>query len=192
MSYATYITDALVCGTYNRSSADRSFALFTREAGLLYAEARSVREERSRQRYALEDFSLIRVSLIKGRQTWKIGSVEAITNYFRRAETQAERVSVVRLGRNLRRFIHGEEASPLLFDFVVEALEVVVTDTLNRDFVDLYIELKLLTLLGYARVASLPPHLQNLALKDVEAVNSREHTAVLSVLIEKGILNSQL
>lgn len=56
MAYETYTTEALVCGTFNRNTADRSYLLFTREAGMLYADARSVREERSRQRYALRTF----------------------------------------------------------------------------------------------------------------------------------------
>lgn len=192
MSYATYITDALVCGTYNRSTADRSFALFTRDAGLLYAEAKSVREERSRQRYALQDFSLIRVSLVKGKQTWKVGSVEAVTNYFSRATSRAKRTSVVRLGRNLRRFIQGEEASPELFDFVIEALEVLIQDDKNHDFIDSYIELRLLMLLGYVRRESVPPHLQDIPLEAVEAHASTESEAVLEALILKGTLNSQL
>lgn len=192
MSYATYITDALVCGTYNRSTADRSFALFTREAGLLYAEAKSVREERSRQRYALQDFSLIRVSLVKGKQTWKVGSVEAVTNYFTRATSRQERASVVRVGRNIRRFIQGQEASPELFDFVREALEVVVLDHKNREFFDQYIELKLLLLLGYVRLESVPSELRNLALSEVEAFASESNDALLSALIAKGTLNSQL
>ena len=63
MSYQTYTTEALVCGTYDRNTADRSYRLFARELGMLFADARSVRLEKSRQRMALSDFSLVRVSL---------------------------------------------------------------------------------------------------------------------------------
>lgn len=82
MAYVTYTTDAIVCGTYDRNTADRSYRLFTRELGMLYADARSVRLEKSKQRQALQDFSLIKVSLVKGKAGWKIGSVSEVQNYY--------------------------------------------------------------------------------------------------------------
>ena len=56
MAYVTYTTLALVCGTFDQKTSDRSYMLFTREAGMLFASARSVREERSKQRYASTRF----------------------------------------------------------------------------------------------------------------------------------------
>ena len=38
---------------------------------MVLAAARSVREEKSRQRYALQEFALVRVSLIKGKSGWR-------------------------------------------------------------------------------------------------------------------------
>ena len=72
MSYQTYITDAVVVGSYASNTADKSYLLFTKRAGMLYATARSVREERSKQRYALQDFSHITVTLVKGKGGWCI------------------------------------------------------------------------------------------------------------------------
>jgi DNA repair protein RecO len=192
MSYVTYTTQALVCGTYNRSAADRSFALYTREAGMLYAEAKSVREERSRQRYALQDFSLIRVSLVKGKQTWKVGSVEVITNYFMSAADRAKRASVVRLFRNLRRFIQGEEPSPELFDFVVSALSAIEGQVNHPEFLELYTELKVLNLLGYVRSDSIPVALREVRLTEVGERYESEYLIVLNRLIAEGIENSHL
>ncbi|MEX2341217.1 MAG: recombination protein O N-terminal domain-containing protein, partial [Candidatus Paceibacterota bacterium] len=82
MSYKTYTTEAIVCGSRVNNTSDKSFLLFTKDAGMLWAAAKSVREERSRQRFALQDFSLIRASLIKGKSGWRIGSVESDRNYF--------------------------------------------------------------------------------------------------------------
>src|SRR6056297_1890561 len=97
MAYVTYTTDALVCGTFDRNTADRSYRLFTRELGMLYADARSARKENSKQRQALQDFSLIRVSLVKGKGGWKIGSVTEVKNYYACAINQAARGSVVKV-----------------------------------------------------------------------------------------------
>jgi len=89
MSYATYTTEALVCGSRNNNTSDRAYLLFTEEVGMIWASARSVREERSKQRYALQDFSLIRVSLVKGKSGWRIGSVEATCNPFMEARSRS-------------------------------------------------------------------------------------------------------
>jgi recombinational DNA repair protein (RecF pathway) len=192
MSYVTYTTEAFVCGTFNRSTADRSYLLFTREAGMLFADARSVREERSRQRYALQDFSEIRVSLIRGKQGWKIGSVEGVKNDFSAATTREVRGSVVILYRLLRRFIHGEEASVALFDFFKEALAAVVKPVEERSFLELCIQLRFLAVLGYVDTKAIPDVLKNTTLSEAVTYSSEALTTKITDLIERGIENSQL
>ena len=149
MAYVTYTTKALVCGTFDRNTADRSYLLFTREAGMLYADARSVREERSRQRYALQDFSFIRVSLIKGKRGWKVGSIESQKNYYHTAVDKDARGSVVSLFRLLRRFVKGEEAAPELFDYVTAAFDELSGKVDERPFVLLTVQVYVLAVLGY-------------------------------------------
>jgi len=156
MAYATYITEAMVCGTRHRNSADSSFLLFTREAGMLFADAKSVREERSRQRYALQDFSLVRVTLIRGKSGWRVGSIEALDNYYNSASDKASRGSVVKIMRLLRRFVHGEEPHRQLFDYIKDALNVLRNDISERSFMETVIQLELMRLLGYVDGKELP------------------------------------
>ncbi len=149
MSYVTYTTEALVCGGADRGSYDRSIMLFTREAGLLFAIARGVRKEASRQRYALTDFSQIRVSLIRGKQGWIIGSVEPVRNDFALAQSRGDRASVVKLYRLVRRFVHGEEPAPALYDCLVAALAHAPTLGDNHELFDEVIMVRCLHHLGY-------------------------------------------
>ncbi len=157
MAYATYITEAMVCGTRHRNSADSSFLLFTREAGMLFADARSVREERSRQRYALQDFSLVRVTLVKGKSGWRVGSIEAVDNYYNQACDKSARGSVVKVVRLLRRFVHGEESNQQLFDYVKDALSVLIKESTERSVLETLVQLELMRMLGYVDVNELPP-----------------------------------
>lgn len=112
-----------MCGSYDRATADRTFWLFTQTAGMLYATARSVREERSKQRHALQDFAHVRVSLVKGKTGWRIGSVESITNYYAAAPTRAARGTVVAVVSTLRRLLAGEDAQPAIFADTVAILQ---------------------------------------------------------------------
>jgi DNA repair protein RecO len=192
MSHSMYITEALVCGTFNRNTADRSYLLFTKEAGMLYAEARSVREERSRQRFALQDFSYLRVSLIKGKQSWKIGSIEARGNFFTIATTKAARGSVVSLTRFLRRFFSGQEPAPILFEYIIGALKLLSGEREDRDFLERVVQLHILLSLGYVDRRLAPLFVQEDTLENLTNHNTAEYQAVLETLIDKAVSTSHL
>lgn len=150
MAYAIYTTEALVCGSRASNTADKTYLLFTREAGMIFATARSVREERSKQRYALQDFSFIRVSLVKGKSGWRIGSVESEQNMFSSVTTREGRGGVASVVRLLRQFVHGEESHLGLFLDVKNVLQAFLTappETVQH-LVDLF-TLRLLHKLGY-------------------------------------------
>lgn len=160
MSHKIYTTEAIVCGSRANNTSDKSFLLFTKDAGMLWATARSVREERSRQRYALQDFSLIRVSLVRGKGGWKIGSVENDRNYFVSGDggTRLARAAIAAIVRLLRQFLHGEIVHGTLFEDTKTALEKAQDESDGQsDLVEIF-SLRLLHTLGYIAVT---PELEN-------------------------------
>lgn len=154
MSYKTYITEALVCGSVNNNTSDKSYLLFSKEAGMLWATAKSVREERSKQRCALQDFSHIRVSLIKGKSGWRIGSVEALGNPFLQADTRTKRGTVNFVVTQLRRYVQGEIQLPKVYDdtFALLAYEEIQHEQ-NMLIRELFLA-RLLSDLGYVAPTS--------------------------------------
>ena len=110
-----YITPAIVCGSRNTMTSDKSYLLFTQELGMLWATARSVRMEKSKQRNALQDFSIIRISLVQGRAVWRIGSVEEFSNPFLESLSRDSRAGVSAVIKSIRRYIQGEEITPRTF-----------------------------------------------------------------------------
>lgn len=154
MAYATYTTEALVSGSKWSNTSDRSYLLFTRELGVLWASARSVREEKSKQRQALQDCALVRVSLVRGKSGWRIGSVESHSHPFLAAKDRTSRAGVVALTRFVRRFLHGEVMHETLFDDIREGLEIVTSGahSLSTETVIAVVEYRALVLLGYVAV----------------------------------------
>lgn len=150
MSYKTYTTKAIVCGSKDSYTSDRSFLLFTEDAGMLWATAKSVRMEKSKQRYALQDFSIIRVSLIKGKAGWRVGSVEAIANPFMEAVSREARTGVQSIFKLLRRFLHGEIPHPTIYEDAVFGL-MCMTNADEGDIIDIQDQfaLRMLHTLGY-------------------------------------------
>lgn len=159
---------------------------------MLYADARSVREERSRQRYALQDFSLVRVSLIKGKQSWKVGSIEIQKNYYHEAVDKEARGSVVSVFRLLRRFVKGEEVSLVLFDYVRATLEVLHSEVAQRAFVQLATQVHILALLGYVDVKRIPDLLQNIAPANIVNEYSEQNLKIIEQLYTHALTVSQL
>jgi len=155
MVHTLYITDAIVCGSFNHNTADKNYLLFTRDMGMIFATARSVREERSKQRSALQDFSIIRVSLIKGKSGWRIGSTESLGNLFLEAEGRLARGGVTYLVKMLRRYVQGEQAMSEVFDDLVEAMTVIAKsdDVFNITMWQNVAMARLLHTLGYAVVS---------------------------------------
>lgn len=192
MAYEIYTTEALVCGTFDRNTADRNFLLFTREAGMLFADARSVREERSRQRYALQDFSFLRVSLVKGKRGWKIGSIEPIKNYYHEAVDKAARGSIVNTCRLLRRFVRGEGVDVRLFDYIIATLEVLRQDHANRRFVEVVAMVHILGYLGYVDTQKLPKQLYELVPEAIAAQYSEVAQREMEKLYTQAISVSHL
>ena len=150
MSYQTYITEGLIIGSFNSNTADKSYLLFTKTAGMLYASARSVREERSKQRFALQDFGLITASLIKGKSGWRIGSVQSEGNFFTAVDDRKVRGSVVKVCKWLRRFVVGEEPHPELYDEILIGLQYLMgSNILHRVLIEEIVFARLLYTLGY-------------------------------------------
>ncbi len=176
MSTHTLTTLAIVCGHEARQGADAIYWLFTEELGMVVATARSVREERSKQRFALQDFSLINISLIQGKVQWRIGSVESLTNYFLDSENRDVRGSVCLVVRSLRRYLQGEGTTPGLFAEIKTQLETLIDPNLpNRSQVEGLIQVRTLEYLGYLsttyRQRPLAESLDSLAIQPVSSFN---------------------
>ena len=61
MSHYRYKTEAFILGSISTGEANRFIDIFTKELGRIRATARSVREERSKLRFSLQDFSISKI-----------------------------------------------------------------------------------------------------------------------------------
>jgi DNA repair protein RecO len=192
MAYETYTTPVLVCGSTPINSADKSYFLFTRDAGMIKANAKSVRRENSRQRYALQDFTYGKVSLVRGKQGWLIGSIEAIKNYYSLSQSREARRSVIDVFRLIRRLVQGEEADVEVFYLVKTALTLLSQDVNNRSGLEILVQYRILAYLGYLNSDSFSGSLTDLDLQEAVESMNRESEKNLIDLCAEAMKNSQL
>ena len=116
--YQKYNTEALVLGSRESGESDRTVALFTRDFGLVYARATSVRSEHSKMRYATQHYTQALVSLVKGKRGWRLAGASAL----RIAGADVKGVAAfARVSELTVRLIHGEEHNAYLFEVLSEA-----------------------------------------------------------------------
>ncbi len=95
--------------------ADRVYSILTRNLGLIQATAIGVRKAESKLRGALEPFILSSISLVRGKDHWRVTSAESIRNIPASA-------AIARPLCLLEKLIQGEAPHPELFDAVEEAV----------------------------------------------------------------------
>jgi DNA repair protein RecO len=116
VSYHIYTTKGLVLAARPLREADRTYAILTRDLGLIWASASGVRKEGSKLRGALEPFVISQISLVRGKEHWRITSAETLRTILPKAET-ARPLAL------LERLVAGEAGHPELFDIVEEHLD---------------------------------------------------------------------
>jgi DNA repair protein RecO len=149
-----YVTDGVVLGKRGVGEANTLVSVLTQELGFVRGSARSTRLVVSKLRYGLEPLTHARFSFVKGRNEWRLVSVERAENMFSTA-TPAQRAAAGRVSQLLLRLIHGQEPSTALYRDIIGGFAALRThDTAS---VETVLVLRILNRLGYL------PHTEALA-----------------------------
>jgi len=127
--------------------------MFTKDLGRIQAVARSVREERSKLRFSLQDFSFSGVALVRGKEVWRVVGAESQYNFHHELlDRTEERDTMVRLLSLLRRLLNGEEENRALFMVVSDAFSFLRMTPLSKEELHSFeclVALRVLYNLGY-------------------------------------------
>ena len=150
MSHTIYNTEAFVMSTRHSGEADKTFRLFTKDFGVLTAKATSIRKLESRLRFFVQDYKYIDVSLVKGRNYWRLVSARPIHELnSKKSLTTPSRIRSLQL---IGRLAPGEEPHEHLFEELVAAYEFTSREKLGGaiiESVEALLALKILHAFGY-------------------------------------------
>ena len=151
MSYHLYQTRGFVLRSAHIGEANKLFVIFTEDMGLLSVSAQSVRKITSKLRYSLRDLSFVRISLIRGKTTWRLTDAEELESFS--TETEEEKIKVFAgILSVVRRLVHGEEENKELFSILFDTLLFLKKENFTQDEIkrlETLIVLKILSSLGY-------------------------------------------
>ena len=153
MAHHIYTTDAYVLDASASGEADEFLTLFTRDLGLVRATARGVRLEKSKLRYSLQNLSLSRISLVRGKEVWRVTTAELKNSLHTRHREQKNILAVVaNCSALIRRMIAGEEKNEVLFSVISSAFDFLASREWGKELelFEIALVLKILHNLGYA------------------------------------------
>ncbi|MCF7834007.1 MAG: DNA repair protein RecO [Candidatus Pacebacteria bacterium] len=144
-------TEALILDSRNIGETGKYYVLFTKDLGMIYASAQGVRKLSSKLRFVLQDFSYIKVDLVRGKDFWRITSASK-TNILDDLKNNKSALSIfVRVASLLKRLLSGEETNETLFEDLINGFLVLERNLdikMIRD-IETMIVLKILGNLGY-------------------------------------------
>ena len=152
MSHHIYHTEAIILGSNNFGESGRYFNIFTRELGMIHARAFGIRKISSKLRFIMQDFSHIKVDLVRGKDSWRITSASKIGKLNTISKSMNTTIVVGRIAKLLNRLLSGEEANEPLFTDVLSGLfllEKSIDDVNGLRNIELVLVLRILFHLGY-------------------------------------------
>ena len=115
MSHRIHHTKALVLGIKNIKEAHRMAILYTEDFGLLYVHAQSIRKQEAKMRYHLQQFSLVNVDLVQGRDIWRLTGIHELVSSLSFVETYWYE-HIDHMTSIMIRLCQGEEPNELLWN----------------------------------------------------------------------------
>ena len=117
MSYHIYTTDGIVLKRQNFGESNALFFILTAELGLIIASAQAVRSHSSKLSSALQEYSLVTVACVKGKNGWKLTNAIAKENFFFGASLPIQKF-VSQIASVLVRMMPGEQKHSEVFSVV--------------------------------------------------------------------------
>ncbi len=153
MAYHVHKTLGFVLASIPVKEANTFVIVFTRELGLIKAQAQGTQKVASKLRYGLQKFSFSQLSFIYGKHTWKVTNVVPLENIFYLLQEKKEKLLVcAHVSVLLQRFLTGEEKNEELFDLVMDAMLFLGENNISQEdlssFEYLFV-LRILYNLGY-------------------------------------------
>jgi DNA repair protein RecO (recombination protein O) len=195
MAHHIYHTEAVILGSRPFGEGDRILYCYTRDLGLVIAHARSIRESRSRLRYALQVFAHASVDLIRGRHGWKLISATPISSFHELWKHEGRRRIAANHVELTRRLIQGEERHESLFDDIVSGLSFLSTlyDPESLKDAELLLVMRLLGSLGYwGEPKDIPSTLQESTFGDSDLPTIRALRSQIVLHVNESLRSTQL
>jgi len=146
-----YHTEGIILGSKNYGEAGKYYFILTHDLGLVYASAQGVRKISSKLRFVLQDFSYIKLDLVRGKDFWRLTSASKTNKLDGLSRNPISFQIFGNIARLLKRLLAGEDSNQTLFADLLSGLHFLEkSKSINEaENVEVVIVLRILNDLGY-------------------------------------------
>lgn len=197
MTHHIYRTLAIVITTTPVAEANRHYYLLTRDLGVIGATAQGVRLSKSKLKFGLQPLSLAQISLVKGKQGWKIVNALPEKSYYQQFKNAYDAQGVVaRVLALVRRLVQGEEVNERLYATVIDHFQFLEQqkDLTAEDIllIEYSLVLSILHLLGYMPDSELAKSIVNESISRNLIDSMRANRKSILAQINQSLKETQL
>lgn len=152
MSYHVYQTSGFILRSVPVGEADRVVFVLTEHLGLLPLSVRAARKISSKLRYALKNYSFVRVAFVRGKNAWRLTDAEEKACFHAAHDTERLK-TFAGISAMVSRLVHGEGENRALFAVLADSFHFLREETLSeeeRRTLEVLSMCKVLSVLGYA------------------------------------------
>lgn len=194
MSHHIYQTEAFVIDSRAVGEANKIIYLLTKDLGLVATSAQGVRLLKSKLRYSTQDYSYSKVSLVRGREVWRLTSAALIEKIYPWENSLGP---VFARGLLLvKRLVTGEEKNQALFDVLKSTIDFLHgsdANSVSADYFECILILRILHTLGYvSSVGNLAEFLKDNSWSTDVVENVKEKRPSIIKQINQALKESQL
>ncbi len=190
-----YTTRAIIIKSLPHGEANKIYFLLTKDLGFIRASAQGVRLDKSKLKGHLEDFSVISLSAVRGKEIWRVTSAETIcrSTFLKNPEKLSIAKNIFSL---LLRLLAGEEKNEILFNcidsfFIFLAEQQLSVKQLKN--LEILTVLRVLHHLGYLKESSdLSPFVSDDALSEEFLAEVNEKMRIALYQINEALNNTNL
>ncbi|MCX6752855.1 MAG: DNA repair protein RecO [Candidatus Nomurabacteria bacterium] len=151
-----YHTEGIILGSNDFGETGKFYSIFTRELGMINASAQGIRKMSSKLRYVLQDFSYVKVDLVRGKEFWRITSAQKTGELDKLIKKEIGLQTVANISKLLKRLLQGEEQNEALFKDILDGFYILENKINNQEIqkeeiqnIEMILVLRILYHLGY-------------------------------------------
>ena len=153
MSYHIYNTEGIILSSHLAGDSSRFYNIYTEKLGLVGVWAQGVRKLESKLRFNLQDFSCVRVHLVRGKHMWRLTDVETQKKPYNILSLQQKRLVMGKMASLLRRLL-DEGSDDVLYNLFQSAIVHLDDESFDIKYLnsfELLFVLRVLYYLGYGK-----------------------------------------
>ena len=145
-----YHTEGIILSSKNFGEASKYYSIFTRDLGMISASAQGIRKISSKLRFVIQDFTYIKIDLVKGKDFWRITNASKTNKLERLFKPEILKI-FVNISKLLKRLLAGEESNKTLFIDLLNGLSILEKSKTKNELrnIEVIIVLRILNNLGY-------------------------------------------